>query len=413
MTDFRTLRREANHAARRMRDLHEQAERQSRGFNADELAEFQNARRAYDDATERLGALQDSLHRDVVRLLRGGASERTPHERAFDTYLRNGREALTVEQSDLLAEKRDLSLTGASGGFTAPQSFAQQVLTAMRTAGDGFLDPDVCTVVDTADGRTLPFPLDDDTANAAAIVTEGASTNTSTDNTFAQVTLGGSIYRTLVRVSMELAQDTSVDLERMVAERFGMRLARGFNGHATTGTGTGQPQGLFNATVGASIGHTAATGNTTTLPYLSLVALQHSVDAAYRRSPRCRWMMADSTLQALKGLVDANQRPLWLPEVLARGDELTTSAGTLLGHRIIVNPDAPAMAANARCIAYGDFRYYVTRRVLRLAVVRSEQRFVDQGQIGFWCFARLDGRFANPTATAARSPIRLGQNSAT
>lgn len=37
----------------------------------------------------------------------------------------------------------------------------------------------------------------------------------------------------------------------------------------------------------------------------------------------------------------------------------------------------------------------------------------NQGQIGFYLFARLDGRFGNPTTVAARSPIRLGQNSAT
>ncbi len=126
-------------------------------------------------------------------------------------------------------------------------------------------------------------------------------------------------------------------------------------------------------------------------------------------------MFADDTLRALRQQTDANGAPLWIPDFAPTGDgrALVQWPGTILGYRYVINPDAPAMAANARCVAFGDFSYYVTRRVLGREIVRAQERYLDGGQVGFYLFARLDGRFGNPSAVLARSPIRLGQNSAT
>lgn len=428
------LRQEYNQTVKLMRDLHDKAESEKRGFSADELTQYNNARGGLDALKSRIereeelsaeelrankpldpreGTTADPLARKAL----GGDTKRDddPHAVAFRNYLIGGHNALTPDQRSLLAEKRDMSLTAGSGGTTVPQGFYANLLATQRLWG-GFIDPSVVTLVETDAGNPIPVPVEDDTANAAAIVAEAGAQTASTDPVFNSVTLGAFMYRTTVKVSRELLQDSAFNIEQYLTDRFAIRLWRGFNGHASTGTNSGQPQGLFNASVGASIGHTAATGNTTTFPYISLVALEHSVDPLYRRSPRARWMFGDGVLQAIKQQLDTTGRPIWQPNyagVMDGTSAYTAFAGQILGYQYVVNPDAPAMAASARCAAFGDFSYYLTRRVRGMVIQRLDELYADNGQIGFKLFCRMDGKYANPTATAARSPIRLGQNSAT
>ena len=427
------LRQQYNEAVKLMRDLHETAEKEDRGFSADELTKYQNAREGLDSLAERIER-EEQISAEEIRMAKplnpadegtrddpdvraafksSGGKDSDRFSVAFRSYLRHGMAEMPAEQRALLMEKRDFSTTGASGGFTIPEGFYATLVETLRNTG-AFANPGVATILETDSGNPIPVPLEDDTANAAAIVAEGASLTTSTDSVFASTTLGAFTYRTLARVSLELLQDSAFDLEAYLGRKLATRLARGFNGHASTGTGTGQPQGVFNATVGASIGHTAPTGNTGNFPYLSLVALEHSLDPDYR--PRAQWMFADGVLQAIKQQLDTTNRPIWMPNYAPAAEAntpFTVFPGTILGYRYIINQDAPAMAANARSVAFGDFSYYMVRRVRQMMMIRASERFIDQGQIGFYLFARMDGRYANPTAVAARSPIRLGQNSAT
>jgi HK97 family phage major capsid protein len=425
------LRQEYNSTVKLMRDLHNAAEADKRGFNTDEQAKYDQARQGLDalrTRIEREEELADAQLRgaqalpgvegtaedpDAKRAVVRGGGSRDKYDVAFRQYLVGGQAALNDEQRNLLTERRDLSLTGASGGFTVPQGFQATLVETMRAYG-AFLNPGVATILDTDGGNPIPVPLEDDTANSASIVAEGTPLTTSTDATFAQITLGSFTYRSLVRVSLELMQDSAFDLEAFIARNLGMRLGRGFNAHASTGTNSGQPQGIFNASVGASTGHTAPTGNATNFPYASWVALEHSLDPGYRQN--AQWMFSDALLQAVKSQLGTDNRPLWTPNYAGAADgasSFTAFPGTIMGYRYTINQDAPVPAASARCVAFGDMSYYMVRRVRNMMLIRADQRFIDQGQIGFYLFARMDGKYANPTATAARSPIRLGLNSAT
>lgn len=429
------LRLQYNQTVKQMRDLHDRAEREDRGFATDEQAQYDKARGGLDELRSRIEreeqivaeelrsakpvapAYEGTADDPVAHAAASGDNKRNddPTAVAFRTFLLNGMSSLSGEQRSLLAERRDMSLTAGAGGATVPQGFYNQLLMTQRLWG-GFIDPSVVTLLETDMGNAMPVPLEDDTSNAAAIVSEGGAQTASTDPTFNSVTLSSFMYRTTVKVSRELMQDSAFDIESYLRDRFAIRLWRGFNGHASTGTNSGQPQGLFNASVGAGIGHTAATGNTTNFPYISLVALEHSIDPLWRLSPKCRWMFGDGVLQALKSQLDTTNRPIWMPNYTDQSSGTSTYTafpGTILGYRYVVNPDAPAMAASARCIAFGDFSFYFTRRVRGMVIQRLDELYADNGQIGFKLFARMDGKYANPTATAARAPIRLGQNSAT
>ncbi len=338
--------------------------------------------------------------------------EASQEMQAFLAYLRHG---MAEMPDDLRAVARQRFMapqgagvgTGAAGGFTVPQEFLAVLETAMRDHG-GMVD--VATIINTDNGADMPMPTNNDTSNAGVILAENAQMAT-LDVTFGQVILRAFMYASgLVPVSFQLLQDTAFDMGTWLAQQLGIRIARIQNTHFTVGTGTTvQPQGAFNAAVGATIGHTLPTGNTTGFTYTGLVTLQHSVDSAYRRTPNCVWMMSDTALRQVRLVLDSQNRPIFVPGYTIGNAAVGGQPDTIMGYRIVVNQDVPAPAANARSLGFGDFSRYFIRRVGTPMVLRLNERFADALQIAFIGFHRADGRIVD----AGTNPFRLIQNSAT
>jgi hypothetical protein len=126
-----------------------------------------------------------------------------------------------------------------------------------------------------------------------------------------------------------------------------------------------------------------------------LIDLQHSVDPAYR-SDRSRWMMADSTLAAIRKLKDSQGHYLLEPDVRAG------IPNTLLGYPVVINNDMAAMATGVKSILFGDFTAgYVVRDVLDVRVIRMAERYADYFQVGFVAFMRSDGLVQDSAAYRA------------
>jgi HK97 family phage major capsid protein len=330
----------------------------------------------------------------------------------FMGWLKNGMQGLTPEQQAVA--QRHLTpvqgagvATGAGGGFTVPQEFLAVLETAMRAYG-GMRD--VATIIRTASGADMPMPTNNDTSNSGSIIAENTAQSV-LDVTFAQVILRAFMYTSgIVPVSYQLLQDTAFDMGTWLATQLGVRLARIENNHFTLGTGAAtQPQGIANATVGLTIGHTLATGGATGYTYTGLVTLQHSVDPAYRRMPNCMWMMSDTALRQVRLLLDTQNRPIFVPGYTVGSQAVGGEPDTIMGHRLVINQDMPVPAANARSVAFGDFSKYFIREVQGIQVVRLNERFADALQVAFFGYQRVDGRIVD----AGTNPIRLLQNSAT
>lgn len=330
----------------------------------------------------------------------------------FMGWLKNGMQGLTPEQQ-AVAQRHLTTVqgagvaTGAAGGFTVPQEFLAVLETSMRAYG-GMRD--VATIIRTASGADMPMPTNNDTSNSGSIIAENTAQSV-LDVTFGQVILRAFMYTSgIVPVSYQLLNDTAFDMGTWLANQLGLRLARIENNHFTLGTGVAtQPQGIANATVGLTIGHTQATGGATGYTYPGLVTLQHSVDPAYRRMPNCVWMMSDTALRQVRLIVDTQNRPIFVPGYTIGNDAVGAAPDTIMGHRLVINQDMPVPAANARSVAFGDFSKYFIREVQGIQVVRLNERFADALQVAFFGYQRVDGRILD----AGTNPIRLLQNSAT
>lgn len=338
-----------------------------------------NAKIAEEARTESVAAAAD----------RKGADTRDDGLRLYAKWLRGGDGALSAEDWTRIRNTMSTT-TDSQGGFTVATEVATQVLDALKAFGGVRA---VADVIATAQGNPMSFPTSDGTTEEGEIVAENQSA-ADLDVSFGTIALP--VYKfssKVVTVPIELLQDSSVDIEAFVRARIATRLGRITNKMFTTGSGVAQPRGVHTA---ATTGVTAANGSSqvTAVKYDSLVDLQHSVDPAYRGLNRTRWMSNDSTLKALRKVLDGQGRPIFVP-----GFETGNPLGapdTILGRPIAINQDMPDMAASAKSILFGDFTFYTIRDVMAVELLRfTDSAYAKKGQVGFLAWMRSGGNLVD------------------
>ena len=221
-------------------------------------------------------------------------------------------------------------------------------------------------------------------ARITTIVGEAGAIGSATDPTFDKVTMLAWKYATpIVKLSVELLQDSAVNLEELLGELFGDRMGRGQAAHFMTGDGTTQPEGMAtNATVAVNL----ATGNAITID--KVLELIHALDIAYREG--AIFIMNDATALALRKLKDSDGQYLWQPSVQAG------QADTLLGYPVFIHNSLTSIATpgdNQKLIVFGNPKHYLVRDVASsMQVTRLDELYAASGQVGFVMLMRTDGR---------------------
>lgn len=311
---------------------------------------------------------------------------------AFDRYLRHGLGKLSADERELVesgyTEIRAQGTTpDTAGGFTVPKEMLNKITDTMKAFGGlgsivgGFT---------TDSGNPLNWPTSDETAAEGVILAENTAA-AEDDITFGTNTLGAYTYSSnITRVSLQLIQDSGLDIEGFVGGKLGQRLGRITAKHVANGTGAGQPQGVSAAASGV----TGAVSATPVYTYDNLVDLEHSVDPAYRGS--AQYAFNDASLKLLRKLKDADNRPLWVPS-------LTSGApSTINGHAYTIDNGLPAPAVSGKSLFFGDYKAgYVLRRVNGGQLMRLSERYAEFLQVGFLAFLRLDGKLDDTAAIRA------------
>lgn len=331
---------------------------------------------------------------------RGAESGSEPEYReVFSKLLRFGvaslgdeeRGVLLKNRQELPEEIRAQSVgTDSAGGYTVPEEFSGQIEKSLKMWGPMW-DADIVRELNTSNGRRIAWPTVDDTANSGRIKAENAAVDddNSDDVAFGEKQLDAYVYDTgMVRVPIELLQDSAFDLNSLMSDLFGERLGRLANSVLTVGTGSSQPNGIVTA---STAGKTAASATAITAD--ELIDLLHSVDPAYRMSPRCRWMFNDSSMAAIRKLKDGQGNYLW-----QLGDIRNGEPATILGHAYSVNQAMPNIGASAKPVIFGDFSKYIVRKVNGFQLITLRERYAEKFQVGLVGFKRFDGELLNTAA---------------
>jgi len=278
--------------------------------------------------------------------------------------------------------------TTTAGGFTVPTTLSDEIVRSMLAWGPMY-NEDVATIISTTSGNPLKIPTINDTAVTAVAHTEGDAlvNDGGKDATFGQKSLDAYSFDTeFIRWSWELDMDSIFSMEQLLGSLLGERLGRIANLQLTTGSGSSAPNGVVTA---SSLGKTAAA--TSAVTFDEIFDLEHSVDPAYRMSPKTRYMFNDSTLLAVRKLKDGDGNYLW-----QQGNVVAGAPSTFNGRAYSINQAMDSLAAAKKVITFGDFSKYYVRKVGAPVIGVMKERFwPDMGIAGL---IRFDGELGDTAA---------------
>jgi HK97 family phage major capsid protein len=369
------------------------AQKEGRSLNSEEQSKFDameaDARsiKTQIDTLERASELKKELAANAeVR----EAAPKATRKGAFEKYLRNGMGSLSANERSIMSELRGTSTqiagTDSLGGFLVPQDFSNEL--DMATLFTGEVER-LAKKLNTAGGALLDYPTINDTATDAGLTAEAAAV-TVQDMTFANAQLSAYNYASQVRVSMQLLQDNAFDLNAFLAEAMGERIARATNAAFTTGTGSSQPQGIIT---GASLGNTAASA--TAIVADDILDLIHSIDPSYRNKPTFGLMANDSVISVIRslGLGSANDFPIFIPSMTVGEPD------KLFGFNLYYNNDMESsIATGNKTLLAADFSKFVVRSAGGVQMVRLNERYMDELEVGFVSYARKDAKVLDSRA---------------
>lgn len=395
--------------------IHKKANEEERDLTPDEQAAFEAAFEDFENydkqyrQMERLANAEDYTEMDPEQRVAFGAAgivsggletsleKRTreviqaEYRKVFvETYFRSRRRVLEDDdffrtlpkelREDL--EQRTAQVIGTDniGGYLVPEEWAARIIETMKYYGPML---EAGNVFNTANGRPLNIPTEDITNQKGAIIAEDIADSEQLVN-WGTKDYGAYMYTSkIIPISLELLQDNDYDVESRVINAAGERIGRILNEHFTTGTGSGQPQGIVTGA-----GNSSITMVKDVLTIDALLGLEHSVDRAYRSRPKTGWMFHDSTLLALKKLSFSTTNlgfPLWMPSARVGAPD------TILGYRYWINNDMQDISTEDQWpILFGDMDAYGIRQVRGINLRRTTERYWERRVVAYNAIARYD-----------------------
>ena len=324
------------------------------------------------DRLEKQSAIDMELNKPIGSpILEKPTNKKVKLGRASDEYKRDFLNVLRGKPQiyNVMQESVD-----ADGGFLVPEEFENQIVTALE---ENNVIRSIAKTITTAAERKIPIAA----THSVAQWTPENGAYTESKPTFGQKTIDAFKLTDLVKVSTELLQDSMFNLESYISSEFARAFGVAEEQAFCTGTGVGQPTGIFTEN-GGEIGLTLT--STTNITCDNIIELVHSLKSPYRRN--AVFLMNDSTISMLRKLKDTNGAYLWQPSLQAGQPD------RLLGYPLYTSPYVPTVAAEALPIAFGDFsNYWIADRMGR-SVQRLNELYAGNGQVGFLATERVDAK---------------------
>jgi HK97 family phage major capsid protein len=270
------------------------------------------------------------------------------------------------------------------GGFIVPAAFHNKLLVGVSQYTE-LMDENNVNLIPTADWvRPLTVPELDLSTITSTIAVQGSDTPPVSNPTFSSNVLKNYSYRTNpIAATLEIEQDSFENISDILTQAFSVGLARGIGSDLVNGSGTGAPKGVLAAATNSGVVATSGAFGST-----DLLNIYFSVNRAYRVSPKCAWIMNDTTYHAILGLKDTGGRPLV---------SITDDTEKLFGKKILISPDMPT-TVGSKGIAFGDFGQYVVRVAKNGTLVRRNLEapgYAEQGVALYTAFMRVDAALNN------------------
>lgn len=286
------------------------------------------------------------------------------YTKAFDSWVRSG------AKPEIKAALQEGAV--AEGGYTVPTPMLAELVQAISTAG--IMLPLARRLTMTRWKMDIPSL----TASTRAVLTVEEDPYSEVEPTFGTVPFEAYKFTRLAKASDELLADSLFNIwGQVLSPDFANAFALAIDYYATTGTGSGEPEGVVT---GAGTGVTAASATAITAD--EIFDLYHSLGYQYRG--RATWMMNDATVKYIRVLKDTTNQYLWQPGLQAGQPD------RLLGRPLVTNNNMATIAASAKTILFADLSFFWIGMREDISIKRLEELYAASGQVGFRAFHRWD-----------------------
>lgn len=333
-----------------------------------------------------LKKLSDKVDEEIAKRNRPGPTESKSEgdeieRKAFDNFLRKGREALSADQVKTMRVSDD-----TTGGYLATAEFTTEIdknlvqFSPIRAAA---------RVGQTASGSVI---IPKRTGRPTGSWVGETETRGGTESTYGQAEIPVDEMACYVDVSNKLLEDAAINVAAEVAfdvaEEFGRMEGAAF----VSGNGVKKPLGFMSdANVAFSVSGSASVIADADGGVDGLIDLMYALHPFYRS--RGVFMANGSTIGKLRKLKDSDKNYIWQPSVQAGQPD------TLLGRPIIEAPDMPDITGGAFPLVFGDFAsaFRIYDRV-GLSILRDPYSLATTGCTRFHARKRVGARLIRAEA---------------
>ena len=153
-----------------------------------------------------------------------------------------------------------------------------------------------------------------------------------------------------------------------------------------TGSAVDRPEGILT---NGDIGVTSGPLNTLTTAYSDTL-----IDGFYAIAQQYRgqsvWIMRSVVEARIRKIKDSQNQYIWQPGIAAG------APGTILGRPVMSSEFMPADAINNNVIVLGDLRGYWIFDRMDMEIQRLDERYAEQGLIGYILTRRLGAQVTQP-----------------
>jgi len=326
-------------------------------------------------------ALEDELK--VIKRPAGGTRSReaTEHKAAFMDFIRKGKE-------DGLGELEQKALqvgVNEDGGYAVPEELDRSLLNLLKDAVVMRQEANVMTV----GGSTYTKLVNLGGTSSGWVGETDARQATDTSKLTALTPFMGEIYG-FPQATQKMLDDVFFDAEDWINNELATEFAEQEEIAFTSGSGENKPKGfmayestdeddktrafgkLQHILSGAAAGVTAD----------AIIQLVYTLRKVHRTG--ARFMMNNNSLFSIRILKDSEGNYLWRP-----GIELGQPS-TLAGYGIAENEQMPDIAADAKAIAFGNFKRGYTI-VDRIGTRILRDPYTNKPYVGFYTTKRVGG----------------------
>jgi HK97 family phage major capsid protein len=336
------------------------------------------------DLATRLDEIEAKLARPNLGGKAKADDEDNIEHKALDKALRNGVHALDADEQKALNWG-----TGSAGGYVTAPEYSTQIVNKISE-----LSPirRLASVMSIGSEKvyvpTIASQID------GGWVTE-TGTRTEDEPTFGQVAIDVFEHAVIVPVSLQLLEDSFIDLPGFLAGHIAERFAKAESTAFVIGDGSGKPEGILDDANTYS-GVTADQDGSDLIE--KLIALYYTLPSTYAANGS--WLMNRNTMGLIRAAADNTTKGTLWSDSLANGQP-----ARFLGAPVAESPDMDDLvsgdspAGDTVPVVFGDFAtaYRVVDRV-GVQILRDDFTGRSTGLVKFHARRRVGGKIVQPEA---------------